>query len=142
MTVGRLLAVAVFSLVLLSACAGSVDGPVIEGHRSMGGETALIEGTLQFEDGCLYLGQPGTDERYPVVWPHGTSWDEDESAVVLPGGTLAYAGDSVSGGGGIHDAGSLDSSNAEGRALAEACVDNTYNEVAVFNSGENVEVRR
>lgn len=130
--------------VLLSACAGAVHGPVIEGKWRSGGTDALIEGILQFENGCLYVGHPDDPhERYPVVWPRGTSWHEGEAAVRLQGGALAYPADTISGGGGFHDASSLDPyTSAEGQALAQACVDNTYDEIAVFNSGESIEVRR
>jgi len=57
----------------VSACSGSVDGPLIEGSYRSGGTDALVSGSLVIESECLYLQQPGTDNRYPVVWPRGTS---------------------------------------------------------------------
>ncbi len=130
-------------ILVLAACAGGVDGPVIAGNRTMGGETALIEGTLQIDGHCLYIGRSDAEERYPVIWPNGTGWDAEQSAVRLPDGTLVYAGDTVLGGGGFHDAAALDQyTNDEGQALAQTCDDNTYNEVAVFSSGESIEIQR
>ncbi len=139
----RAFALSTALILVLTACAGSVDGPVIEGSRRTDGTDALVEGTLQIEDGCLYLGHPDTDERYPVIWPNGTSWDEDESGVRLPDGTLVHEGNRVSGGGGYPYVFNLGRyTNSEGQELARECVDNTYDEIAVFNSSEDIEVQR
>lgn len=127
----------------LSACAGSVDGPVIEGSRSLGGSDALISGVLEYEGGCLYIEHPDADERYPIVWPLGTSWNEAESAVRLGDGTLVYVGDTVSGGGGFPSVSKLGGhTSSEGQELAQESIDNTYSEVAVFNTSEDIDVRR
>ncbi|MEN8040778.1 MAG: hypothetical protein ABFR95_04675 [Actinomycetota bacterium] len=135
--------IALVSVLLLSACAGSVDGPVIEGKWRSGGTDADVHGEVELEGNCLYLMHPDADERYPIVWPRGTSWDADESAVRLRDGTLVYPGDTISGGGGFPYASRLDDyTSAAGRELAGACVDNTHDEIAVFNSGENLEVQR
>ena len=49
-------------------------------------------------------------------------------------------GDQVSGGGGYHSEDTLSRYTVEdGVTLAMLCVDNEYGEVAVFNSGDDVE---
>ncbi len=134
---------AVATLLLVSGCSGSVDGPVIEGNRRSGGDDAEVLGVVVIEGDCIYLRQADIDTRYPVVWPHGTSWNRAESAIELPDGTLVYDGDQVYGGGGYHHEGNLDEYTvAEGIELALRCVDNQYGEVAVFNSGGDVDVDR
>ena len=132
---------AVATLLLASGCSGGVDGPVIEGNRRTGGEDAEVLGTVVIDGDCIYLQQAEIDTRYPVVWPHGTSWSRAESAVELPDGTLAYQGDQVYGGGGYHHEGNLaEYTVAEGVELARRCIDNQYGEVAVFNSGGAIDV--
>jgi hypothetical protein len=130
-------------VLLVSGCSGSVDGPVIEGKRRTGGTDAEVLGVVVIEGDCIYLRQAEVDTRYPVVWPHGTSWNGAESAIELPDGTLVYAGDQVYGGGGYYTEANLtESTVAEGVELALRCVDNQYGEVAVFNSGGDIEVER
>lgn len=133
--VAGLLAVAL----LVSGCSGGVDGPVVDGDRRTSGEDATVVGEVLVEGECLYLVQGET--RYPVIWPHGTRWDATESAVALPGGTLAYQGDEVSGGGGYHHEENLaEYTSQEGVELIMSCVDNDWGEIAVFNSGGPVEI--
>ena len=124
----------------LSGCSGGVDGPVVGGNRSLSGEDAAVSGEVVIEGRCLYLRIPDTDQRFPVVWPHGTSWDDSDSAIVLSDGTLIREGDVVSGGGGYHSEDFDHYTNAEGVSRLGECVDNTYGEVAVFNSGGEIEV--
>ena len=139
----RLLVVAAATLLVVSGCSGSVDGPVIEGNRRSGGTDAEVLGVVVIEGDCIYLRQADVDTRYPVVWPHGTSWNRPESAIKLPNGTLVYDGDQVYGGGGYYHEGNLDEyAVAEGIELALRCVDNQYGEVAVFNSGGDIDVER
>ena len=110
-------------LFVVSGCSGGVDSPVIEGE-------------------CLYLSWPEPEIRFPVIWPHSTAWDSGQSAVVLSGGALVHEGDEVYGGGGYHHEENLSEfTSEEGVDLALTCVDNTYGDVAVFNSGDTVEVR-
>ena len=132
---------AIFMLLVLTACSGSVDGPVVEGNRRTGGENAAIFGELVVEGECLYLAWPESDTRFPVIWPHGTSWDADRSAVVLRGGTLIRKGDQVSGGGGYHSDNLSTFTVPDGVDLLTACVDNKYREIAVFNSSGSLEVQ-
>ena len=128
------------TLSFLSGCSGGVDGPVIEGNRRPGGTDAEVLGIVIIEGNCIFLHQPEVETRYPVVWPHGTSWSRAESAIRLPDGTLVYEGDKVYGGGGYHKEGNLDEYTvAEGVELALSCVDNRYGEVAVFNSDDDIE---
>jgi len=61
---------------------------------------------------------------------------------VLRGGTLVREGDLVSGGGGYHSDNLDRFASPEGVALALACADNQYGEIAVFNSGEGIDVER
>lgn len=136
------IAVALMVLLILSGCSGSVDGPVIEGNRRNGGTDAEVFGEIVIASGCLYLHWPDSGIRYPVIWPHGTAWDAERSAVVLPGGTLAYDGDWVEGTGGYHSANLDEYTVSQGVEVAVACVDNLYGEIVVFNSSSDVDVRR
>jgi len=129
-------------LLLVSACGsvGSVDGPVIEGNVTSGGNDTLVVGTVIMEGDCIYLHDPQIESRYPVVWPHGTSWNPAELAIILPDGTLVHDGDEVSGGGGYHTHNLHTYTVPEGVALALSCVDNEYGEIAVFNSDSEIEI--
>ncbi len=130
-------------LIVVSGCSGGVDGPVIEGNQRSGGTDAEVFGEVVIEAECLYLSQKESETRFPVIWPYGTAWDSEQSAVVLPGRTLVHEGDEVYGGGGYHHEENLSEfTSQEGVDLALSCVDNTYREVAVFNSGDKVEVHR
>lgn len=102
-------------------------------HRRLpienGGQDALVEGTLTVANGCVLLEQDGI--RYPVVWPVGTKVAQDEPlAIELPSGEVLDVGETVSGGGGYHDATFL------GLSIAEACL-NEHGEVARFNQRED-----
>ncbi len=133
----------VVMLFVVSGCSGGVDGPVIEGNQRNGGTDAEVFGEVVIEAECLYLSWAEPETRFPVIWPYGTAWDSEQSAVVLPGGALVHEGDEVYGGGGYHREENLSEfTSQEGVDLALSCVDNTYGEVAVFNSGDTVEVRR
>src|SRR5690625_3472648 len=49
---------------------------------------AEVRGTVEMRGECLVLVQedaPGAP-AYPVIWPAGTTWQEDPPAVVLEGG--------------------------------------------------------
>lgn len=81
--------------------------------------------------GCLLVGE------FPVVWPHGTTWDGDAQAVRLPDGQVVALGDRVSGGGGYPYLSDLEPEFAE--PLAD-CPTNDYGEVAMFNAGGQVTV--
>jgi hypothetical protein len=138
-----LVVVTVAAFFLVSGCSGGVDGPVIEGNRSTGGTDAEVLGVVAIEGDCIFLSQAETATRYPVVWPHGTSWNGAESAIELPDGTLVHAGNRLYGGGGYYTGANLDGYTvAEGVELALRCVDNEYGEVAVFNSVADIDVEQ
>lgn len=80
---------------------------------------------------CLLVGD------HPVIWPHGTAWDQDRQAVLLPDGDVASLGDEVSGGGGYPYLTDLSPELAE--QVAD-CPLNEYGEIAMFNANEAVEV--
>lgn len=71
--------------------------------ESVGGDHALISGTIQITDRCVLLDEGG--DAVLLVWPHeGTTWDGEEMAVELVGRSGERAvlqdGDQVSFGGG------------------------------------------
>lgn len=111
----------------------SVDGPVVA-HPSEGdgsGSEALTEGPLTMSGGCLLVGE------FPVVWPYGTTWDAEAETVRLSDGRAVALGDRVSGGGGYPYVRDLRTELAE--PLAD-CPTNRYDEVAMFNAGEQITV--
>ena len=117
----------------------AVVGPVMRypmrSNDNMG-MAALIRGVLQLEGMCLYIAAIDVvGERYPVLWPGGTTWDEQSKSVVLPVGAPIPIGSRVEGGGGflyVSDVERLAGPDASARAAS--CVDNTYGEIAVFNN--------
>lgn len=120
-----------------SAPTGGVDGPVLrhQGGFTGDGEDLLIENLVQVEGDCVYLGVDGGEERYPVVWPASTSWDESNDRVVLPNGDSVGDGDGVYGGGGYHDLDYVRQIAGEPAAdLAAQCLDNRFGEIAVINN--------
>lgn len=132
-------------LALVAACgddgSGDVDpssignGPVVahptEGDGS--GAAALIEGPLAMSSGCLLVGE------FPVVWPYGTTWDAKAQAVRLSDGQVVALGDRVSGGGGYLHLSDLGTELAG--PLAD-CPTNQFEEVAMFNAGEQITVTK
>jgi len=126
---------------LFAACSGGVAGPVVEGDRRTGGSDAEVLGTLVVEADCAYLAWTELETRFPVIWPYGTGWDSEASAVVLPDGALVHHGDEVYGGGGYYSSDLGAFTSQEGVDLVSSCVDNQYGEVAVFNSSGDIDVR-
>lgn len=137
------------AVTLAAACSDSsagttsavLDGPVIrypEPDTSEGGEGASVEGQLVLDGDCLYVAGHDGGERYPIVWPAGTSWDSASESVISPSGARMPVGSAVSGGGGTHYVeyvGSSISDDAE--ALVRRCVDNTNSEVAFVNNNDD-----
>lgn len=74
---------------------GSVDGPVIRGNDRNEGDDGDPSGTAVIEGDCIYL--HGPLERFPIVWPNGTSRSSEEEAIELPDATLACEGGHMSG---------------------------------------------
>jgi len=118
----------------------SVDGPVLRYRERAGpGEVdallAEIEGTLELEGDCLYIVPRQRETRYPIVWPAGTMWDASQQVVITATDIELAIGDDASGAGGYFSAGRLqDFLGPEAAALASACVDNKFDEVAVVNN--------
>ena len=83
--------------------------------------------------GCLLVGE------WPVVWPHGTTWDAQGRTVHLADGEVVRLVDEVSGGGGYLHLPDLPPDLAD--PLAD-CPTDEHDEVAVFNAGEPVTVTR
>lgn len=99
------------------------------------GEDAEIRGLIEISGDCLYVSLEEIGERYPVVWPRGTSWDAETQTIVLVSGESIAAGDAVYGGGGYRYVDDIDQwAGPEAGALAVQCVDNVYGEVAVVNN--------
>lgn len=98
---------------------------------------AQVRGRLVVEGDCLYLALDEVGERYPIVWPAGTTWDADHKAVLSPTGVAMPVGSDVSGGGGYLVVADVESLlGSEAAALASRCLDNTYGEIAFVNNGD------
>jgi hypothetical protein len=127
-----------WSAVFDVAQGSTVDGPVIRyPHHSDDTEQldALVSGVLQLEGPCLYVFSDPSSERYPIVWPAGTHWDEASTSVVSATGELMPIGGEVSGGGGyfyVADVEHLVGSDAA--VLVSQCIDNQYGEIAMVNN--------
>lgn len=115
---------------------GGLDGPVMYAARSDVDEAmaAQILGTLELDGDCLYTAFEGN--RYPVLWPYGTTWDDDASSVVLPDGTTIELGGEVDGGGGYLYADTIGGFTDDASVLerAEQCAEEPYFEIAVMQS--------
>lgn len=115
-----------------------IDGPVMRypmPSESMDWMAALVHGFLELEDTCLYLTIADAPDRYPVLWPAGTTWDPTSQAVVSPAGAAMPIGSEVSGGGGylkIYDVKRL--AGLDAAALASLCLDNRTGEIVVLNN--------
>jgi hypothetical protein len=146
--VKRLLAVGAALLLLAGGLAGAyalwgraelkTDGPLVvtdADWRGAGVSPAAIgAGVLSIDGDCVRL------RDSPVVWPDGTSWDEDEQSVRLPGDRLARPGDTIGGGGGYFTFEREDEDSRLGRLLGD-CV-SLGDEVLVFNATEHLELDR
>jgi hypothetical protein len=125
---------------VLAGCAAVVvlDGPLVVVDADWRGAgvsmAALGGGVLTIDEGCIRLGDS------PVVWPDGTSWDEDVETVRLPGDRLARVGDRVVGGGGYLTFQPGDEESRVGRLLGD-CV-SPGDEVLVFNGTEDLTLER
>lgn len=109
--------------------------PLFTNPNTDSGWEALISGTLEERDGCLWVGE------HPALMPWGTTWDADGHAATLPDGTIAPVGSTLSGSGGYVDG--LDAVErgfgAEVRAGIAGCAA-ADTEVAVFNGSGEIEV--
>ena len=144
----RLLAVGAALVLLGGALAGAyalwgraelkTDGPLVvtdADWRGAGVSPAAIgAGVLSIDGDCVRL------RDSPVVWPDGTSWDEDERSVRLPGDRLARAGDTVGGGGGYLTFERADEESPLGRLLGDCA--SPGDEVLFFNATEHLDLDR
>ena len=137
--------VLVLVVALLPACGGAdvgaVDGPVLTSSPGLqGGMDAQVYGVLDLRDGCLLLASEDFPEAYPVIWPAGTTWQENPPAVVLEGGRAVELGTSVAGGGGYLQRDHLEQLvGSEVADAAAACAGST-GEIALLNNSE-IQVR-
>lgn len=92
---------------------------------------ALITGVVTLSRGCLLV------DDFPVVWPHGTTWTTSGDGVRLADGDLVWVGERVKGAGGYLKWADL---RTELRVPLAECPVNEFEEVAVFNAGEQVDV--
>ncbi|MFK7919688.1 MAG: hypothetical protein AB8G14_16555 [Ilumatobacter sp.] len=117
------------------------DGPVIsyaEPADSREGMEAEIRGVLELDQGCLYIDSLEADERYPVLWPAGTSWNASDASVRLVSGASVGLGEEVSGVGGYLPADTLAAvARSEAAQALTECVDNEFGEVAVVNNTDD-----
>lgn len=114
----------------------TIDGPLIrwaEPSVSDEGMDAEVLGVLELDQGCLYLVQD--DERYPVLWPFGTSWNSADESVVLADGDSVAVGDRVTGSGGYLGARVVSQfADSDAGDIAFACADNRSGDAAIFNN--------
>ena len=102
------------------------------------GQDAEVRGRLELDGDCLYVALDEIGERFPVVWPAGSTWDVESERVISPSMTAMPVGSEVSGAGGyryVDDVGRTLGTEAE--SLASRCVDNTHGEIAFVNNGED-----
>ena len=114
-----------------------VDGVVVRHTQPYWDEAMLegISGVLAVEGDCLYLTRPEWQERYPVVWPAGTSWDDEALTVVTPAGEPLPVGGTVSGGGGFGRSDLVEyHAGAVARDRVERCLDPADGQVAIVNN--------
>lgn len=103
---------------------------------------AEVRGTVEIRDECLMLVQEDVPDAptYPVIWPAGTTWQEEPPAVVLKGGRVVEPGTSVIGGGGYLQRDDIE--GFVGSVVADAAGDcaGETGEIALFNIGSDVQV--
>jgi hypothetical protein len=100
------------TVLLLGACSGGPDAPpgiAFPTHDADGPQPgALLEGTLEVEDGCVYLTKGG--ERWLGLWPNGlrAELEGDRLQIVdRHGRVLATEGGPIRAGGGERRASEL-----------------------------------
>lgn len=109
---------------VVSARMSTVDGPVLRYPFRGNGEEldAPIWGTLELDDGCLYVERTDIGQRGPIVWPYGTAWDAATDEVVLPNGEHLELGAAVYGAGGFYPTDDVDQIvDAAAEVAARAC---------------------
>jgi hypothetical protein len=108
--------------------ARAIDGPVMRYQDTSSTSTnlsTLLQGVLQLDGDCLYLVQSAIKQRFPILWPAGTSWDGANQSVVSPGGDVMPIGGPVEGRGGFFYLSDIHLfAGPAARNLAALCVDN------------------
>ena len=91
---------------------GGVDGPVVyaAAPNELGVMAAGGTGPVELVGMCLFLGAE-VGARPVIVWPFGTTWSDDESAVILPDHSAVPIGSTISAGGGYLDRHNLTTSS-------------------------------
>ncbi len=116
----------------------AVDGPVMRYPTSSdatNGMLAEVRGVLQLEGSCLYVALDEISERYPMLWPAGTTWDSTGQAVVPPKGAPMPIGSAVYGGGGYMKVTEVERlAEPKAAALATECVDGELGVIAIVNN--------
>lgn len=127
-----------------SPATGSIGGPVLTSPARPLSETdgmgADVMGMLRFDDSTNCLLMKLEVVRFPLIWPAGTSWQEDPPAVVLKDGETIVPGTLVYGGGGYLHRGHVEQvAGAVVADAAERCAGPT-GEIAFFNIESDVDV--
>ncbi len=118
---------------LLAACSGSpvamqdvgdpAGGLLVRTDPDFQGDGAEILGALTIENGCVFLSSSQPAQSNPVViWPYGTTWQDDPPGIVLPNGEFAAVGTELTASGGIGSRVVNDMSD-EALAVLNACRD-------------------
>jgi hypothetical protein len=122
------------SSVVATEATGGVDGPVV--YTAVpdlpGAEAAAATGTLELVGQCLLVGGADVGRRTVLVWPFGTTWSDDQSAVIQPDQSAVPIGSKISAGGGERQAGHLEEFLSDPEALER------INDCVEFAATENV----
>jgi hypothetical protein len=120
------------------AAESPIDGLVIRypvSSNSDYGMAAEIRGVLVRDGQCLYVEETGIGERFPILWPAGTTWEESTQSVMPPSGPPIPVGANVRGSGGYLKVSEVERlASPEASVAAGSCVDNQHGEIAVVNN--------
>ena len=135
---------AIVALVLLGACGNDnmSHGPVFVWPSASSGDemTALIKGELYVDaTGCV--GLITATGKFPVVWPHGTTFDPTARSIALASGRNLQPGVIISGGGGYIGIDGLSRVVGADLSIPASCLPSTR-EVAVFNPQAGIDIVR
>jgi hypothetical protein len=107
------------SSVVATEATGGVDGPVV--YTAIpdlpGAEDAAATGTLELVGQCLLVRGADVGPRAVLIWPFGTTWSDDQSAVIQPDQSAVPIGSKISAGGGERQAGHLEEFVSDPEAL-------------------------
>jgi hypothetical protein len=132
--------------IAVAACSstGPVDGPVLTSPAELfgpsGGMAAEVTGVLIYDESTNCLLIELEEVQYPLVWPAGTTWQEDPPAVVLDNGEIVEPGMKVYGGGGYLQREHVEELAGPAVAAAADRCTGPSSEIAFFNIESEVEV--